>query len=125
MRQQYPTTYLIASDSIDILLEDLLNHKLAHKHIQGRYEHLDGQQVYEDGFAVVTDNESLIKSLAFKHAQESVLKLDQDRNASLLFTDGKVKNIGTFKAVTVEYALKQKAYTKDITTGIYYTCEQN
>jgi hypothetical protein len=122
MKPIYPVTYLISANELDLLKNDLKAYNIDSKQVLGAYTMENGVKVEEPALVLVTNQETLIKSLAFKYNQESVLKLDATRNAELLFTDGRTKYIGQFQAVSKEVALKSKGYTFDESQGVYYTC---
>jgi len=71
---------------------------------------------------------SLLLSVIFsQYKQESILLLANDKHglykAQLLFNTGNIENIGYFRQVAKEIALKQDSYTKD--GNNYYICTES
>jgi hypothetical protein len=62
--------------------------------------------------------ELVLISLGEHFNQECVLKLDDNRNASLLYTNGSQEPLGHFHPITEKDALERDNYT--FSDGIYY-----
>ena len=90
MNNIYPTTFLISSNDLSELERDLEKAGIdCFKRVFGCYK---GNK--ETSLCVLTDMQRTITSIAKKHKQESILKLDCTRHATLLFTDGKIVELG-------------------------------
>ncbi len=93
------------------------------KTVQGVYRHaLGGKTVHEQSYVVHAKHEHVVLELATKTGQESVLFVDSDSNARLIFLDNnKVLRLGgKFKVIPKEDALKLYAYTHDTDNDLYY-----
>ena len=81
----------------------------------------------EDSFLVTYDTyeqyEKVLK-LARKFSQESVLMLNEDRDATLYYLEsGDLINLGPFVSVLRKIAYSMDAWTLDLKTGNYYITE--
>lgn len=120
MRTQ-PITYIISAQlaslsegvnktRTDALRRELEDRGLNFKQVQGKYK--DNE---EDSFVVVQsgNNElrSLLEELASDFEQESILLIDANRAAWLLYSSGEDEYIGKWEAATREIAQQQEGYT--------------
>jgi len=110
------------NDEATSLLElGLTRHKIPHKPVRGHYLGAD-----EDSFLCVPrndDDERLLLSFARIYCQESVLYLDEDRNATLFFTVGNDRiNLGKFRETSRLNAAESEGWTFDPSTNTYYIC---
>lgn len=123
MKPVYNTTFFIASDNFDALEKDIKGLNVPYKVVKGGYTHKDGTKVTELSLCVITDNINEIVRIGRVHNQESVLKLDMTRNASIVYlNDLKDVYIGQFKEVDRDTALNSSGYTYDLQTDKYFTC---
>ncbi len=98
------------------VLSILFERDIPHKRLEGYYE-----GVKETSF-LVSYYAFFFRYLAlYEYDQESVLILDEDREAHLLNKET-TESIGYWKEVEKTVALKQDVYTFDPTTGKYYIC---
>ena len=96
-----------------ILLDKGLNTK-QFKTLQGSYK---GQ--VETSYLVDADFQGIVWDLAREYNQESILYVDENRNAYLEYlADGRIEKLGKFQAITNVKNLD--AYTVDLSTGIAY-----
>jgi hypothetical protein len=81
----------------------------------------------EKSFKVNVENKSdweTVKRIATVCEQESVLLIDNERNAFLFFLQSsKAEFIGVLTAVPKAEALKHEAYTYDPTLDTYFICQ--
>ena len=71
----------------------------------------------------VDDNLADIQALANKYDQECILYLDNQREATLMYGDGKKEYIGSFKSASKQLAQTKDSYTFNPQTGVYYIVE--
>ena len=71
----------------------------------------------------VDDNLADIQALANKYDQECILYLDNQREATLMYGDGKKEYIGSFKSASKQLAQTKDSYTFNPNTGVYYIVE--
>lgn len=71
----------------------------------------------------VDDNLDDIQALANKYNQECILYLDNQREASLIHSDGKKEYIGSFRSASKQLAQTKDNYTFNPKTGVYYIVE--
>ena len=96
MRPLYPQFYILSSQSLDSLEEDVKD--LPRQKVKGCYTmRTTGEKIIEDSFVVYTDADDFILELLKKHKQESALKVYPMRDASLLFSSGKEELLGFFR----------------------------
>lgn len=107
-----------------VLKKRLIQEGFVHKSVSGKYAGL-----LEQSFVVKIDDqkkEDLLFSIAQEFEQDSVLVLDSDRNAHLVYLQpkdqGRAENIGVFTAVSKEIAEQNQAYTYDPLTDTYFIC---
>lgn len=73
----------------------------------------------------IPSNIAYLKSIASSYEQESILILDEHRNASLVYCQGnRVESIGKFKAVSKKDAITQDGWTYDPYNDQYYIIEE-
>ena len=88
------------------------------KIVQGMY---NGKS--ETSYVVDEDFSHIVTSLAIEYKQESILYVDEIRDATLIFRDNKRVPLGKFKAVHHTEVKGLSNYTIDPTTGYVYTTE--
>lgn len=115
MKAFYNTTYILSSEDLIALDAGLHDLGAATKGVIGKYKGIE-----ENSIVAVTEDEAGILALAKLHNQESVLRLDAGRFASLLYTNGTIEPLGQFNSVSVK---PNGDYTFDGKT--YYTVERN
>ena len=96
------------------LRHQLKRRSLPHKQVLGCYA-----GSHEVSFVVVTGDERAILELTNKHEQESVLHVDANRQASLIYCDDERReSLGKFRTVPASTVdPKTDAYTIDPLTG--------
>lgn len=91
----------------------------------GSYQHLDGTIVSESSYRVEVRTESelvRLKELAASYNQESILVLDGDNNATLVYLERYLTiDLGVFTRCTEEEAVSQPNYSYD-ENGDYWIC---
>ena len=96
------------------------------KPLIGQYQHETGRIVKESSYLIKVESGRdllTIKNLAKFHQQESILVLDLDQNAELLYiSSGKVQNIGVFTNCTEAEAKSSQSHTFDPISKEYYIC---
>jgi hypothetical protein len=102
-----------------MLRQELLNNMFYFKEVAGSYK---GHS--EKGFAIVVQDTAdvlTLQDIADEYAQESVLVLDEERQAFLFYMDGKPKELlGLWMAASKLKASELDAFTYDPSTGAYY-----
>ncbi len=102
------------SDLYDLIRDSGMGFKM----VVGSYK-----GVMEQSFLVVYSNDqelALLNNFAKSFQQESILVLDEDRNASLMYCkDRKIEALGRLREVTKEKARELDAYT--LTNDAYFT----
>lgn len=81
----------------------------------------------ENSYVITLKNEeclSMIKAALFNYpfGQESILYVDANRAAKLIYHSGEEKELGRFKPVDKSVASKLDAYTYDHNNDTYYAC---
>jgi hypothetical protein len=114
----------------DNVLKNLVLKGVTFKPIQGQYKHDNGEVSNELGYFVesntaVNDHElfELVKELCLVHNQESFLNIDTERNARLIYNNGKARSIGVFTCVNESEALASEAFTYCPKTNYYFICK--
>ena len=103
------------------------------KPLMGVYTHEDGHKVHEHSYLIVYNSDTqkqVLINLARKFSQESVLLVDEERQATLVFTrppaDGteipKDKRLGHFREASKHIAKAGSAYSFNPVNGKYYIC---
>jgi hypothetical protein len=93
----------------------------------GKFTYADGRTMLEDCYIVSLDawatesrDIAQLSAIAAEFGQESILYLDEDRNATLILVEtGERVPLGWMKACTLAEAEKAKGYT--LVSGIYHT----
>lgn len=93
----------------------------------GKYTYADGRTMLEDCYIVSLDawatesrDIAQLVAIAAEFGQESLLYLDEERNATLIIVDtGERIPLGWMKACTLAEAEKSKGYT--LVSGVYHT----
>jgi hypothetical protein len=105
-----------------MLVESLLKTaQLDYKELGGMYKGTP-----EQSFLVVAPFGHLspvlanIRKIAKRYNQESILYIDNEKNAYLDDLIGQVEKIGKLTPTTQEDAVKQDGYSLDLSTGQYY-----
>lgn len=95
--------------------------------LAGRYTYENGTAETETSFNVPMGSDACydeILELAFgEYKQESVLLLDADNNAVLLYNDGKKESIGVFTEVSQDEAWNSSAMSYDSSLDKWYICK--
>jgi hypothetical protein len=79
----------------------------------------------ERSYIIETTSKSLeeITVFAKQYNQESILHLDNERSAVLVYDMDNMVKLGRFKSASESHALKQDAYTYSQETNTYYIVE--
>lgn len=64
-----------------------------------------------------------IRKIAERYGQESMLYIDNENKAELLYLNGHVEKLGRFTSVPREEALKHESFSLDLSTDTYYITE--
>ena len=87
-----------------------------YKRLQGMYK-----GIAEDSYIVDMAHIDLVIDLAIEHKQESILLLDEDRNAKLVYlADMSEESLGQLVEVSASEASNQLAYTYNPETKQYW-----
>jgi hypothetical protein len=112
-------------DNTILLEDDLIRRGLAYKLTEGCYK-----GILEESFYVEinrTKDFGLIAALdlATKYKQESVLYVNDEREASLHYTEDfkRVDHLGTFTQVSETEAQLENSYTYDLENDGFYICK--
>ena len=80
----------------------------------------------ETSFVVLCGEDSVnfnrLQNLAITFSQESILHLDANRNATLIYDNGNREAIGVFRSVDKSTIVNLESYTYDASSDIYYAC---
>jgi len=114
MKPIYPITFILSSNDINGLEQDLNGYGIPTKRVLGRFNGL-----VETSIVAVTDAEYTVNTLAKKHGQLCILKLDPTRHATLVnCLTGETKDLGQLVGSKCE---PEGDYTFDGST--YFTTE--
>ena len=115
--------YIHDSDNTKELIDKLNNNEFNFKQVTGCYNNIKELSFYvtigDGSWTRETDLKKLLE-YAKLYNQESILYVNSDRQAKLIFTNGETINIGIFKQVPKTFALQHVAYTYDIANNGYY-----
>ena len=116
-----PEFYIISGvtkkhDYTGELHSDMLVSQKPYRVVKGCYK-----GIKELAFLVYGMNRTMMLLLMVKYNQDSILYVDNERRATLLYQDGRIEYIGIFKNVSEERALREFAYTE--LDGRYFICE--
>lgn len=128
MREQHEKVVIFSVEKADLtkaentarnveILSVLYFNKVPYKVLEGRW--FDEKEV---AFLIPEDRFFLEAPLFKKFDQDAYLLLDIDREAFLIYPDGRKESIGYFKEIDKTIALKKDAYTYDPTEKKYYIC---
>ena len=128
MRQQHkPLLIFSVHRSTDTEAANLLEHHELRGYLH--QEHIAFKECIgsyygciELSFIVDADHTAEVLTIALQHAQDSILYLDQDCNAELIFPCDSRPNeaLGRFKRITQAEAFDLDAWTYDKSTDSYY-----
>lgn len=107
----------------DALIDQIRGQGYSAARCTGRYNGTDEPRiiVIDPSPILASTFENFVMRLARVYAQESVLAVNADSAARLLFTDGSLPaDLGKFTAVTRDIAERADDYTKRL--GWYYIC---
>ena len=105
------------------LESDLIESNFVYKQVNGCYNGIEEVSFYVelDSNNDIHEQIDILDDLAYKYNQESILHVNKNREARLLYIDiPRVEHIGTFKQVPKCFALQHVAYTYDIDNNGYY-----
>ncbi len=123
------SSYVVSQNDInhEDTRQDLKKFEYSFKEVDGYYKNK-----IEQSFYVEYEKDSdlyVLLGIAAAFNQEAVLLIDEDRNASLLFSENNSfahslpQSIGKFTQVSENEALRHDAYTHDYLNGGFYICE--
>ena len=111
------------TDNTYELIDKLKYNEFNFKQVTGCYNNTKELSFYvtigDGSWSRETDLKKLLEYAKF-YNQESILYVDSDRQAKLIFATGETINIGTFKQVPKAFALQHIAYTHDLEHNGYY-----
>ena len=94
--------------------------------LNGRYTHDNGEAIEETSYLVEVSTDRQLAELvaiAQEHKQESILVLDDQNNAKLLYmSDYRTLDLGVFTNCTKDEAEASEAYSFNPITNEYYIC---
>jgi len=113
----------------DAMLKTLILKNVSFKPVQGKYTYENGKTSSELGYyvesnEVMNDHElyDFVNQQCVLYNQESFLSIDSERNARLIFNNGKSENLGKFQCVDKDVAESSQAYTYCPKTDYYFIC---
>lgn len=99
---------------------DLKSKSLGFKIVKGSYK-----GTLETSILVIVDTDAkwnFIQDLAFRDGQESILLVNENRKANLVYRDYSVEPIGDFRNVSAVQAAELENWTLDTEENLYYAC---
>lgn len=124
---------IIGGDAEGKNISDILFNRLSHlslefKPVRGFYTiRTTGQSIEEDSFMVIVPNKEILQKcidLALTYKQESVLYVDSERNAKLVFLDPTMReeSLGKFSPFTKEEIISKGFSDYTFDGSYYYAC---